>query len=127
MQSAEWGQMSKFRGSVTHKKALTLVNTVYRLTSKMPPEEKFVLTSQMRRAAISVPANLAEGYGRESTQEFLRFTSIARGSLLELETLTDIAVDLGVLKDASEINAACEECSRIISATRRTLKQRIAK
>ena len=65
--------MSGFKGSDTHSRMMALVREAYRLTAQMPLEEKYVLTSQIRRAAISVPANMAEGYGRESTKEFLRF------------------------------------------------------
>ena len=104
---------------------MELVREVYRVTDRMPSEEKYVLTSQMRRAAISVPANLAEGYGRDSTQEFIRFASIARGSLIELETLTDIALEIGVLKEAERLQALMDECNRLITATRKSLKKRI--
>lgn len=117
--------MSGFRDSDTHKKTMELVREVYRITNVMPSEEKYVLTSQMRRAAISVPANLAEGYGRDSTKEFLRFASIARGSLIELETLTDIAIEIGVLQEAKQLRALLDECNRIITATRSSLKKRI--
>ena len=104
---------------------MELVREVYRLTDQMPPEEKYVLTSQIRRAAISVPANMAEGYGRESTKEFLRFTSIARGSLLELETLIDIAIDLGLLANTNSLSGLLDECGRLITSTRKSLKSRI--
>ena len=119
------GAVSGFRGSATQQKTMELVREVYRVTGEMPSEEKYVLTSQMRRAAISVLANLAEGYGRDSTKEFLRFASIARGSLIELETLTDIALEIGVLRKADQLQSLMDECNRIITATRSSLKRRI--
>ena len=125
MQNAEC-RISGFRDSVTHRKTMELVREVYRATAEMPREEMYVLTPQMRRAAISVPAHLAEGYGRDSTKEFLRFTSIARGSLIELETLTDIAIEIGVLKEAEQLKSLMDECSRIVTATRISLEKRVA-
>ena len=75
--------------------AIELVTDVYRLTSQFPDSEKFGLVSQMRRAAVSIPSNIAEGAGRGSDKEFRRFLLIARGSLQELETQLIISGRLG--------------------------------
>jgi len=71
--------------------AMSLVESVYRITRKFPDDERFGLTSQIRRAAVSVPSNIAEGAASRSTAEYLRFFSIARGSLSELDTQLQIA------------------------------------
>src|SRR3990172_4088398 len=77
------------------KEAMALVKSVYQLTQIFPKEEIYGLTSQIRRAAVSVPSNLADGAARTGKSEFARFLSIARGSLSELETQLLIAADLG--------------------------------
>jgi four helix bundle protein len=74
---------------------MTLVEEIYRITATFPDSERFGLTSQLRRAAVSIPSNIAEGAARRSTAEYLRFLSIARGSLSELDTQLQIAVRLG--------------------------------
>jgi four helix bundle protein len=75
--------------------AMDLVETVYRISCSFPSDERFALTSQMRKAAVSVPSNIAEGAARRSRAEYVRFLSIARGSLSELATQLQIAERLG--------------------------------
>ena len=88
-----------YRDLVAWRKAIDLVAEVYRATIGFPREEVFGLTSQMRRAAVSVPSNIAEGQGRHTKREFLHHLSIAYGSLCELETQLLIAKQLGYLQD----------------------------
>ena len=75
--------------------AMQLVNAVYQMTAAFPAEERYGLAQQMRRAAVSIPSNIAEGAGRNGAKEFLNFIGIARGSLAELETQLQLAVMLG--------------------------------
>lgn len=79
----------------TWKVSMNLVKSVYDLTAGFPPEERFGLSQQMRRAAVSIPSNVAEGAARSHAKEYLHFLAIARGSLAELETQLQIAVMLG--------------------------------
>jgi four helix bundle protein len=81
------------------KRAIKLVAEVYRVTGKLPVDERFGLTSQMRRAAVSVPANIAEGYGRYTRGEYLNHLSNANGSLFEVEALGIICQDLSFLTE----------------------------
>ena len=83
--------------------AMALVETVYRLSRSFPDAERFGLTSQVRRCAVSVPSNIAEGAARRSTAEYLRFLSIARGSLSELDTQMQIATRLGYLEPVPDL------------------------
>lgn len=94
----------KHQDLMAWQQSMILVKLIYKTTSEFPKHELFGLTSQMRRAAVSVPANIAEGAGRTSKKEFLQFLSIARGSLSELDTLSLIATELGYLADTVEIS-----------------------
>ena len=78
--------VKSYRQLIVWQKAMELVKYIYDLTKKFPKEELYGLTSQIRRAAVSVPSNIAEGQGRDSTKEFLHHLSIAYGSLMETET-----------------------------------------
>src|SRR6476659_1156091 len=86
-----------YQDLVAWQKAMDLVELVYGATRGFPREEVYGLTSQVRRAAVSVPSNIAEGQGRASTKEFLHHLSIARGSLFEVETQVLVAQRLGYL------------------------------
>ncbi len=92
------------------QQSISLVKEIYRLTESFPQSELYALTSQMRRAAVSVPANIAEGMGRNSTKELLRFLAIARGSLSELETYLVLAREPGY---ASSTEQADNQIDRV--------------
>lgn len=83
--------VQSYKDLIVWKKSIELVEEIYRLTKNFPKEELFQLTSQMRRASISIPSNIAEGYGRKSKKEYAQFYAIAYGSTLELETQLFIA------------------------------------
>ena len=85
------------------QEAMQLVKDVYAVTVSFPKEESYGLTSQIRRTAISIPSNIAEGAARTGTKEFLRFLSIARGSLSELETQIILAKELNFMKSNNEL------------------------
>ena len=106
------------------KRALEFVKTVYTTTSTFPKTELYGLTSQMRRAAVSIPSNIAEGAARETTPEFLRFLYIARGSLAELETQILIARDLNYLVDITIVMNELERVSGLLNGLIRSLKSR---
>lgn len=80
--------------------SVALVADVYQISSHFPADERFGLTSQMRRSAVSIPANIAEGHGRATPGEFVNHLSVARGSANELETLIHVALILGLLAEA---------------------------
>lgn len=93
--------MRKHHRLLAWNESIKLVKQVYEITSHYPKEELYGLTSQMRRAAISVPSNIAEGAARDSSAEFARFLIISRGSLSELETQFLIAKELGYYHEES--------------------------
>ena len=86
--------MSNFRNLLIWQKSMVLVTKIYTVTNNFPKEEVFGLTSQIKRSAISIPSNIAEGLGRESSKEFLRFLKISIGSLFELQTQLEIAKNI---------------------------------
>jgi four helix bundle protein len=104
---------------------MALVGSVYRASGSWPREEQYGLTNQTRRAAVSVPANIAEGQGRTGSKELIHHLSIAQGSLAELETLILIAQDLHYLNDADcdTLLARATEVSRLIGGLIRSLRQ----
>lgn len=110
---------------VVWQKAMDLVEKVYVLTEKFPAEEKFGLTSQMRRAAVSIPVNITEGHGRKYTNAFQNHLSIASGSLMEVETLLQISKRLGLIEnDAQDLFLLrTDEVGKMLSGLRNSLAQ----
>jgi four helix bundle protein len=105
------------------QKGMHLAQAVYRLPPKFPAEERFGLCSQMRRASVSVPSNIAEGQARPGSREFLQFLSYASGSLAELETQLLLSIDLGYCgpADAGPIEREIAEIQKMVAAIRRKL------
>ncbi len=97
------------------KESMTLVIGVYRISQSFPKHEVYGLTSQMRRAAVSIPSNIAEGAGRKSNKEFMRFLYISLGSLAELETQLDIALRLEYIPENKEVNEQMIYIRRMLS------------
>lgn len=91
--------MASYKDLDVWKNAMQLVKEVYMLTNKFPREELYALTSQTKRAAVSVPSNIAEGLGRQYKKDTLQFLHVSRGSLYELETLLNIAVMLQIITE----------------------------
>ncbi|HUK86214.1 MAG TPA: four helix bundle protein [Terriglobales bacterium] len=109
-------RVQSYRDLVAWKKAIDLAKTIYRATEQFPRSETYGLTAQLRRAAVSIPSNIAEGQGRQSTGELVQFLGTARGSLFEVETQIVLACDFGFLsEEASEqILAQSTEVARVL-------------
>jgi four helix bundle protein len=101
---------------------MELAEAVYRVTALFPSDKRFGLTSQLRRAAVSIPSNIAEGFGRHSRPEYLRYLRIARGSLAELGTQIELACRVGLMQPDAQLGDLVEENARILSALIRALE-----
>ena len=111
---------------IVWQKAMDLVIAIYRLTSLFPKTEVYGLASQMQRAAVSVPSNIAEGHGLKQTQAYARHLAIANGSLTELETQLEIARRLGYITAENEsVIDQAREVGRMLAGLRRSLHSRI--
>ena len=91
--------MDSYKELEVWQKAINLVVEIYKTTKDFPQTERYALADQVQRSAISIPANIAEGWGRRSTKEYIHFLTVARGSLMELETHMVIAEKLGYLRE----------------------------
>jgi four helix bundle protein len=117
-------EIRSFRDLIAWQKAIALCKQVYAVSKQFPPDERFGLTMQVRRASVSVPSNIAEGYGRRHKKDYLRFLSIALGSLFEVETHLILAVQLGFV-DADAAGPSMNsvrEVDRILCALIRAVR-----
>lgn len=105
------------------KKSMDLVETIYKLTQAFPDSEKFGLTSQMRRAAVSIPSNIAEGAARKGDKELIHFLHIALGSLSELETQYLIAIRLAFIKNEETIEEQMIDVKKLLLGFRNYLNK----
>ena len=119
--------IQSYRDLVVWQKAMDLAEQCYQATKSFPSEERFGLTNQIRRAAVSVPSNIAEGHGRSHTKEFLNHLSMAKGSLCELETQLQLGVRVGYMSDGvlRPVMALSDEVGRMLSGLRQKLEQRL--
>lgn len=121
-----WMVVRTFKDLIVWQKAYDLVRLVYKSTKDFPTEERFGLVSQIRRAAISLPSNIAEGYARRYLRQYIQFLCVSYGSGAELETQLMLAKDLGYLEDGEfiEIMAKYNEVERMLAALIRSLEQK---
>ena len=119
------GFVSSYRDLKVWQLGIELTIAVYHLTKVFPVEEKYGLTSQMCRAAVSIPSNIAEGHGRKSNNELIRFLGIAKGSLAELETQLIIAEKLGYCNSSKtrKLLDLTEQESRMLSGLLKSLQK----
>lgn len=120
--------LRKFTELIAWQKAIDLVESVYRVSGTFPKCELYGLTSQVRRAAVSIPANIAEGQSRSSSREFVRFLSIAEGSLAEVETHLVIAKRLDYIS-AEHLDGLLDQAAgvaRLVKALTKAIERKIA-
>jgi four helix bundle protein len=106
------------------QQAIEPVAAIYALTSRFPDSERYGLTSQMRRAAVSVPSNIAEGAARASTRDLVRFLNIAAGSLSELDTLVAVAKKLGYVENLETTQKHIDDVAGLVMGLTASLKRR---
>lgn len=112
-----------FRDLTVWRKAVSLAQLVYRMTATLPKSEQFGLTNQMRRAAVSIASNIAEGSARQTRRDYIHFLMVARGSLAELETQLVIAQELGFLRSVNTVMEHMQEVSRMLQALITSLRR----
>ena len=116
------GAKRTHRDLIAWQAAMDLAEIIYQQTSTFPKDEKFGLTIQIRRAAVSVPSNIAEGAARNSSREFFQFLGVAMGSLAELESQLELAIRLKYLPENTEALTHARRVGRLVNALRKSLE-----
>ena len=111
-----------FHDLIAWQRAMELAEAVYHATKQLPESEEFGLTSQLRRAVVSIPSNIAEGHARQARADFLRFLRIARGSVAEVSTQIELACRLRFLPEDPQLQGLIAEVARILQALIRSLE-----
>jgi four helix bundle protein len=118
-------KINSYKELLVWQKSIDLVKEIYLLTELFPADEKFGLTSQIRRAAISIPSNIAEGWGRMSRKNYIQFLRISRGSLFELETQIIISKELKYSTDSENIENLIIEISKMLNSLINKLEEKL--
>ena len=119
-------KLKNYKDLKVWQRSYQLCLEVYKITKEFPDEEKYGLTSQLRRAAVSVPSNISEGYGRKTTPEYIQFLYIAYGSICEMETQILLSGDLGYISTGklAMLNEGIQEVERMLKALIRSLEKK---
>ena len=119
-------KLKSYKDLKVWQRSYQLCLEIYKITKGFPDEEKYGLTSQLRRAAVSVPSNISEGYGRKTTPEYIQFLYIAYGSVCEIETQILLSGDLGYISNGrlEMLNEGIREVERILKALIRSLENK---
>jgi four helix bundle protein len=123
---ARMSKVNSYRDLVAWQKAMDLVVEFYRESAKLPLDERFGLRAQLRRCAIGIPSNIAEGWGRRSAREYVRFLRMAMGSTFELLTQAEISERLGFEGDWGSVRLGAQEVGRILNALMMSISERHA-
>lgn len=120
-------EVNSYRDIVAWQKAFALGKLIHQLSKRFPDDEKYGLTSQIRRSSISVASNIAEGYGRGTTSDYLRFLKIARGSLYEVDTQLLYALEFGYVEQGAFGSAkeTLDEAERVLAGLIRAIERRL--
>jgi four helix bundle protein len=116
--------IKSYKELVVWQKSMTLVTLIYEITKIFPDDEKFGLTSQMRRCSVSIPSNIAEGWGRLSKKNYIQFLRISKGSLYELETQILITKQLNYINDSETVESLIIEISKMLNSLIRKLEEK---
>src|SRR5262245_9388575 len=117
-------EVNSYRDLIVWQKGMDLVCAVYEQTKLLPADERFGLVVQLRRCAVSIPSNIAEGWGRHQGAEYIRFLFIARGSTYELSSQAEICMRLGYAGDWDTILASCDETGRLLHGLIKSVQHR---
>ena len=110
--------MKSYRDLIVWQKSMKMVTLIYQILKQFPNDEKFGLTSQIKRSSVSIPSNIAEGYGRNYTKDYCRFLQIARGSLFECQTQLQIGINLNFINEnqLQEIKVLSTEIEKMLNS-----------